>query len=151
MESSLKILFFISKNLKFETFRIFWKVQFICLWLVVNLWSVWSRDYAICSNWLIDLLLLFWHPFLNRVLQMFFLKFTAGKQGSDKSLPRSAKICQVQTRSNGTNKMNTKHTPSNATCRNKSWKRRSQELRGGGVTPHGVFNPLWARRRPRRV
>ena len=33
----------------------------------------------------------------------------------------------------------------------RSTKRQVPKMRGGGVTPHGVFNPLRARGRPRRV
>ena len=66
-------------------------------------------------------------------------------------LPRSPKICQDLPRSNKINQRIGKHKPASATCRNKSWNAELQKWGGGGVTPHGVFNPLRARGRPRRV
>ena len=90
--------------------------------------------------------LLYWASFLNRFAQMKFLKSTRTNQvltKSAKKMPRSNKI----------NQRNGKHKLANAACRNGAQKRRATKMEwvGGGVTPHGVFNPIRVRRRPGRV
>ena len=64
-------------------------------WLLVDLWSMWGRCFTILSNWLMGLLL-FWAPFLNRILQMLLLDFS----WRTRFWLKSAKICQDKSRSN---------------------------------------------------
>ena len=80
------------------------RFRLVVWWMFIHVWSIWGRVFAICLISLMDVLL-FWLPFLNRLLQQNILKFTADKQDSDTNLSRSAKFKQHQTRS-------TKGTPS---------------------------------------
>ena len=52
----------------------------------------------------------------------------------------SAKVCQYLPSSNKINQRNGNHKPANDNLPKRIAKRGTPKLRGGGVTPHGVFN-----------
>ena len=81
----------------------------------------------------------------SQILANNFLTFTADKQCSDKNPPRSAKFKQDQPKRTPSIHRQTPHAKTNHE------NAEPQHWGGGGVTPHGVFNPLRGRRRPGRV
>ena len=74
------------------------RFRLICLRFCVVLWSIWGFRFATLLDWLMGLLL-FWAPFVNRILHMFFhILFLTNKVLTKtwRELPRSAKIKRDQ-------------------------------------------------------